>query len=76
MKNIWEYWTGDVIYIILSFSKGRVFKMKRVITFSSLVAAVAVYLAGSALGALIFFIVGAVFESIFWFRLFRRKEIV
>ncbi len=50
--------------------------MKRVITFSSLVAAVAVYLAGSALGALIFFIVGAVFESIFWFRLFRRKEIV
>ncbi len=48
--------------------------MKHVITFFCFIAAVTSYLAGSASGAVIFFVVGVILESVFWFRLFRRKE--
>lgn len=48
--------------------------MNHVITFSCLIAAAIAYLAGSASGAIIFFVVGVVLEGVFWLRLFRRKE--
>jgi hypothetical protein len=48
--------------------------MKQGITFFILFAAVAAYLAGSTLESMIFLMVGAAFESIFWFRLLRRNE--
>ena len=54
--------------------KREAFKMKHVITFSCLIGAVAAYLAGSASGAVILFVVGVILESVFWLRLFRRKE--
>jgi membrane protein implicated in regulation of membrane protease activity len=48
--------------------------MKQGITFFILFAAVAAYLAGSTVESMIFLMVGAVLESIFWFRLLRRNE--
>jgi hypothetical protein len=48
--------------------------MKNIYTFFSLVAALAVYAAGSAIGSVFFLIVGVVFEGVFWTRLFRRKS--
>ena len=49
-------------------------KMKQGITFFILFAAVAAYLAGSTLESMILLMVGAVLESIFWFRLLRCNE--
>lgn len=48
--------------------------MKHIITFFILFAAVVAYLAGSTLGSMIFLIIGAVLETIFWFRILRRNE--
>jgi membrane protein implicated in regulation of membrane protease activity len=48
--------------------------MKQGITFFILFAAVAAYLVGGTVESMIFLMVGAVLESIFWFRLFRRNE--
>ena len=48
--------------------------MKHGITFFILFAAVAAYLAGSTLESMILLMVGAVLESIFWFRLLRCNE--
>jgi membrane protein implicated in regulation of membrane protease activity len=48
--------------------------MKQGITFFILFAAVAAYLVGSTVESMVFLIVGAVLESVFWFRLFRRNE--
>lgn len=48
--------------------------MKHGITFFILFAAVAAYLAGSTLESMILLMIGAVLESIFWFRLLRRNE--
>jgi hypothetical protein len=52
----------------------EVSKMKQGITFFILFAAVAAYLAGSTVESMIFLMVGAVLESIFWFRLLWRNE--
>jgi hypothetical protein len=48
--------------------------MKHAITFLILFAALFAYLAGSTLESMIFLIVGAVLESVFWFRLLRGDE--
>lgn len=48
--------------------------MKHGMTFFILIAAVVAYLAGSTLGSMIFLIMGAVLETIFWFRILRRNE--
>lgn len=48
--------------------------MKQGITFFILFAAVAAYLVGGTVESMIFLMVGAVLESIFWFRLLRRNE--
>jgi membrane protein implicated in regulation of membrane protease activity len=48
--------------------------MKQGITFFILFAAVAAYLAGSTLESMILLMIGAVLESIFWFRLLQRNE--
>lgn len=44
------------------------------ITFLCLVVAIALYTVGSASGAIVFFIAGALAEIAFWIRLFQHKE--
>ena len=48
--------------------------MKHAITFFILFLAAIAYLAGSTLESMILLVVGAVLESLFWFRLLRRNQ--
>jgi hypothetical protein len=48
--------------------------VKHIITFSCLIAAIALYIVGSVPGATVFFIAGLFAEMAFWIRLFQGEE--
>lgn len=48
--------------------------MKHLITVAFLVAAIALAMAGSATGFALFIVAGLFFESVFWYRIFRKRK--